>query len=182
MEEALKEAYKAYEKKETPIRSCYSKRWRKVTIARAHNQTEELNDSTAHAEILAIRKAAKKLGGWRLIDCDLYVTMEPCIMCSGAIVNSRIKKLIIGTKHIKNAYTKKQHEFKLDYYETSNVEVYFGVLKDECSNILQEFFKTLREREYGEMVESVEGARLESEYTSKAYRGFESHSLRQRNF
>ena len=81
-----------------------------------------------------------------MIDCDLYVTMEPCIMCSGAIVNSRIKKLIIGTKHIKNAYTKKQHEFKLDYYETSNVEVYFGVLKDECSNILQEFFKNLRKR------------------------------------
>ena len=144
MEEALKEAYKAYEKKETPIGAVIVKEGE--IIARAHNQTEELNDSTAHAEILAIRKAAKKLGGWRLIDCDLYVTMEPCIMCSGAIVNSRIKKLIIGTKHIKNAYTKKQHEFKLDYYETSNVEVYFGVLKDECSNILQEFFKTLRKR------------------------------------
>lgn len=144
MEEALKEAYKAYEKKETPIGAVIVKNGE--IIARAHNQTEELNDSTAHAEILAIRQAAEKLGGWRLIDCDLYVTMEPCIMCSGAIVNSRIKKLIIGTKHMKNAYTKKQHEFKLDYYETSNVEVYFGVLKDECSNILQEFFKTLRKR------------------------------------
>ena len=144
MEEALKEAYKAYEKKETPIGAVIVKNGE--IIARAHNQTEELNDSTAHAEILAIRQASEKLGGWRLIDCDLYVTMEPCIMCSGAIVNSRIKKLIIGTKHIKNAYTKKQHEFKLDYYETSNVEVYFGVLKDECSNILQEFFKTLRKR------------------------------------
>ena len=144
MEEALKEAYKAYEKKETPIGAVIVKNGE--IIARAHNQTEELNDSTAHAEILAIRQASEKLGGWRLIDCDLYVTMEPCIMCSGAIVNSRIKKLIIGTKHIKNAHTKKQHEFKLDYYETSNVEVYFGVLKDECSNILQEFFKTLRKR------------------------------------
>ena len=144
MEEALKEAYKAYEKKETPIGAVIVKNGE--IIARAHNQTEELNDSTAHAEILAIRQASEKLGGWRLIDCDLYVTMEPCIMCSGAIVNSRIKKLIIGTKHIKNAHTKKQHEFKLDYYETSNVEVYFVVLKDECSNILQEFFKTLRKR------------------------------------
>ncbi len=144
MEEALKEAYKACEKKETPIGAVIVKNGE--IIARAHNQTEELNDSTAHAEILAIRQASEKLGGWRLIDCDLYVTMEPCIMCSGAIVNSRIKKLIIGTKHIKNAHTKKQHEFKLDYYETSNVEVYFGVLKDECSNILQEFFKTLRKR------------------------------------
>lgn len=144
MEEALKEAYKAYEKRETPIGAVIVKNGE--IIARAHNQTEELNDSTAHAEILAIRQAAEKLGGWRLIDCDLYVTMEPCIMCSGAIVNSRIKKLIIGTKHIKNAYTKRQHEFKLDYYETSNVEVCFGVLKDECSNILQEFFKTLRKK------------------------------------
>ncbi len=144
MEEALKEAYKAYEKKETPIGAVVVKDGK--IIARAHNQIEELNDSTAHAEILAIREAAKSLGGWRLIDCDLYVTMEPCVMCSGAIVNSRIKKLIIGTKHIKNAYTEKQHEFKLDYYENSNVEVCFGVLKDKCSNILQEFFKTLRKK------------------------------------
>ena len=144
MEEALKEAYKAYEKKETPIGAVVVKDGK--IIARAHNQIEELNDSTAHAEILAIREASKSLGGWRLIDCDLYVTMEPCVMCSGAIVNSRIKKLIIGTKHIKNAYTEKQHEFKLDYYENSNVEVCFGVLKDKCSNILQEFFKTLRKK------------------------------------
>lgn len=144
MEEALKEAYKAYEKKETPIGAIIVKNGE--IIARAHNRTEELNDSTAHAEILAIRQASEKLGGWRLIDCELYVTMEPCIMCSGAIVNSRIKKLIIGTKHIKNEHTKKQHEFKINYYKISNVEVDFGVLKDECSNVLQDFFNTLRKR------------------------------------
>ena len=67
-------------------------------------------------------------------------------MCSGAIVHSRIKKLIIGTKHIKNAYTEKQHEFKIDYFNTCNVEVTFDILKDECSNILQDFFKKLRKR------------------------------------
>ncbi|MGX4601661.1 nucleoside deaminase [Faecalimicrobium sp. JNUCC 81] len=144
MKEALKEAYKAYEKKETPIGAVIVKDGQ--IIARAHNLTEELNDCTAHAEILAIKQAAEKLGGWRLIDCDLYVTMEPCIMCSGAIVNSRIKKLIIGTKHIKNSYTEKQHEFKIDYYKDNNVDISFGVLKDDCSNILQEFFKTLRKR------------------------------------
>lgn len=144
MEEALKEAYKAYEKKETPIGAIIVKNGE--IIARAHNRTEELNDSTAHAEILAIRQASEKLGGWRLIDCELYVTMEPCIMCSGAIVNSRIKKLIIGTKHIKNEHTKKQHEFKINYYKISNVEVDFGVLKDECSSVLQDFFNTLRKR------------------------------------
>lgn len=144
MKEAIKEAYKAYDKKETPIGAIIVKDGE--IIARAHNLTETLNDSTAHAEILAIRQASEKLGGWRLIDCELYVTMEPCIMCSGAIVNSRIKKLIIGTRHIKNSYTEKQHEFKVDYYENSNIDVSYGVLKEDCSNILQEFFKTLRKR------------------------------------
>ncbi|MGL6105019.1 nucleoside deaminase [Romboutsia sp.] len=144
MKEALKEAYKAFDKKETPIGAVIVKDGE--IIARAHNLTETLNDSTAHAEILAIRQASEKLGGWRLVDCDLYVTMEPCIMCSGAIVNSRIKKLIIGTRHIKNAYTDKQHEFKIDYYENNNIEINFGVLREDCSDVLQEFFKTLRKR------------------------------------
>lgn len=144
MKEALKEAYKAYEKKETPIGAVVVKDGK--IVGRGHNLTENLNDCTAHAEILAIRQAAQNLGGWRLIDCDLYVTMEPCIMCSGAVVNSRIKNLIIGTKHIKNSYTEMQHEFKIDFYEKNNVKVSFGVLQDECSNILHEFFKTLRKR------------------------------------
>ena len=144
MNEALKEARKAYEKGETPIGAVIVKDGE--IISRAHNLTEELNDCTAHAEILAIRKASEKLGGWRLINCDLYVTMEPCIMCSGAIVQSRIKKLIIGTKHIKKQNIEKQHEFKIDYFNTCNVEVTFDILKDECSNILQDFFKKLRKR------------------------------------
>ena len=144
MKEAIKEAYKAYEKGETPIGAVIVKDGK--IVARAHNLTETLNDSTAHAEILAIRQASEILGGWRLINCDLYVTMEPCIMCSGAIVQSRIKKLIIGTKHIKNLNIEKQHEFKIDYFDTCNVEVTFDVLKDECSSILQEFFKKLRKR------------------------------------
>jgi tRNA(adenine34) deaminase len=144
MKEAIKEAYKAYDKRETPIGAVIVKNGE--IIARAHNLTEELNDPTAHAEILAIRQASEKLGGWRLIDCDLYVTMEPCIMCSGAIVNSRIKKLIIGTKHIKNSYTEKQHEFKVNFYENNSVDTFYGVLREECSDILQEFFKTLRKK------------------------------------
>lgn len=144
MKEALKEAYKAYNKKETPIGAVIVKD--NQIIARAHNLTETLKDSTAHAEILAIKQASEKLGGWRLTDCDLYVTLEPCIMCSGAIVNSRIKKLIIGTRHIKNSYIEKQNEFKLDYFDNNNVKVAFDVLQEECSIILQEFFKALRKR------------------------------------
>ena len=142
MKEALKEAYKAYNKGETPIGAVIVKDGE--IIARAHNLTEELSDSTAHAEILAIRQASEKLGGWRLINCDLYVTMEPCIMCSGAIINSRIKNVIIGTRHIKNSKMERQHEFKIDYFRDNSVEVTFGVLEDECSHILQEFFRALR--------------------------------------
>lgn len=145
MNEAIKEAYKAYEKGETPIGAVIVKDGE--IIARAHNLTETLNDSTAHAEILAIREASEYLGGWRLINCDLYVTMEPCIMCSGAIVQSRIKKLIVGTKHIKNLNIEKQHEFKIDYFNTCNIEVTFDILKEECSSILQKFFKELRKRQ-----------------------------------
>lgn len=144
MVEALKEAKKAFDKGETPIGAIIVKN--DSIVGRGHNLTETLNDGTAHAEVVAIRDAAQNLGGWRLIDCELYVTMEPCIMCSGAIVNSRIKKIIVGTKHIKNAYTENQHKFKMDYYETNNIDIFFGVLKEECSNILQEFFKALRRK------------------------------------
>ena len=144
MNEAIKEAYKAYEKGETPIGAVIVKDGK--IISRAHNLTETLSDATAHAEILAIRKASDYLGGWRLINCDLYVTMEPCIMCSGAIVQTRIKKLIIGTKHIKNLNIEKQHKFKIDYFDTCNIEVTFDVLQEECSSILQKFFKELRNR------------------------------------
>ena len=145
MEEALKEAYKAYNKGETPIGAVIVKDGQ--IISRAHNLTETLSDSTAHAEILAIKQASESLGGWRLTNCDLYVTMEPCIMCSGAIVNSRIKNIIIGTKHIKNSKMEKQHGFKLEYYKDNSIDVTFGILKDECSDVLQKFFKNLRNKD-----------------------------------
>lgn len=80
------------------------------------------------------------------MNCDLYVTMEPCIMCSGAIVNSRIKNIIIGTKHIKNANIEKQHTFKMEYFKDSRVNVEFGIMEEECSIILQRFFKDLRKK------------------------------------
>lgn len=144
MKEALKEAYKAYTIGETPIGAVIVKDGE--IIARAHNLTETLQDSTAHAEMLAIKEASIKLGGWRLISCEMYVTMEPCMMCSGAIVNSRIKKINIGTKHIKNLNTEKQHEFKMDYFEKNNIKINFGILEEKCSDILQDFFKSLRNR------------------------------------
>ena len=126
MNEAIEEAKKAYDKGETPIGAVVVKD--DQIIGRGHNLTETLKDSTAHAEMLAIREAADTLGGWRLMNCDLYVTMEPCIMCSGAIVNSRIKNIIIGTKHIKNANIEKQHTFKMEYFKDSRVNVEFGIM------------------------------------------------------
>ena len=105
MKEALKEANKAYEKGETPIGAVIVKN--NEIIARAQNLTESLNDCTAHAEVLAIRQASEKLGGWRLVDCDLYVTMEPCIMCSGARVHSRIKKTYNWNKTYKKCIYRK---------------------------------------------------------------------------
>ena len=94
MKEALKEAKKAYEKLEVPVGAVIVKDGK--IIARGHNLKETKKDTTRHAEIIAIEKASKKLGAWRLLDCEMYVTLEPCSMCAGAMINSRIKKLYIG--------------------------------------------------------------------------------------
>ena len=99
MQEALKEAKKAYDKLEIPVGAVIVKDGK--IIARAHNLKETKQLVTAHAEILAIQKASKKLNNWRLIDCDLYVTLEPCEMCMGAIISSRIKNIYIGTLYPK---------------------------------------------------------------------------------
>lgn len=96
MKEALKEAVKAYDKLEVPVGAVIVKDGK--IIARAHNVKEEKKDTTKHAEILAISKASKKLESWRLTDCEMYVTLEPCPMCAGALIQSRIKKVYIGTK------------------------------------------------------------------------------------
>ena len=94
MKQALKEAEKAYNKLEVPVGAIIVKDGK--IIARAHNQKETKTDTTKHAEITVIQKASKKLKSWRLIDCEMYVTLEPCTMCAGAIINSRIKKVYIG--------------------------------------------------------------------------------------
>ena len=99
MKQALIEARKAYEKEEIPVGAIIV-RDNKI-IAKAHNIKEEKNDTTKHAEIIAIQKASKKLGSWRLNDCEMYVTLEPCAMCAGALIQSRIKKVYIGTMDLK---------------------------------------------------------------------------------
>jgi tRNA(adenine34) deaminase len=144
MNEALKEANKAYDKNETPIGAIIVKD--NVIISRAHNLRETLKDPTAHAEILAIKEAANILGGWRLVNCTMYITMEPCIMCTGAIIESRIKKVVIGTKHIKNKNSENKLNQKIDYFNNNNIEITLGILEEQCSNILKKFFKDLRRK------------------------------------
>ncbi len=144
MKEALKEAKKAFELNEIPIGAVIVKD--NEIIARGHNLRESTKDPTAHAEILAIRKASAVLGGWRLTTCDLYVTIEPCPMCAGAIIMARINKLFIGSMDFKGGAAGSLYNIVNDDRLNHRTEVVYNVLNNECSNIIKEFFKKLRER------------------------------------
>lgn len=143
MKEALKEAKKAYDKLEVPV-GCVIVKDNKI-IARAHNLKETKSDTTKHAEIIAIQKASKKLESWRLLDCEMYVTLEPCSMCAGAMINSRIKKLYIGALDEKTGACGSVLNLLEDYQFNHKIEVEKGILKKECESILKQFFKMLRE-------------------------------------
>lgn len=142
MKEALKEAKKAYDKLEVPVGAVIVKNGK--VIARAHNLKETKYDTTNHAEILAIQKASKKLKSWRLLDCEMYVTLEPCSMCAGAIINSRIKKVYIGANDEKTGAVGSVLNLFEDYTFNHKVEFEKGILKKECEEILKKFFKELR--------------------------------------
>jgi len=144
MKEALKEAKKAYKKDETPVGAVIVKDGK--VIARGHNEKELKNDPTLHAEISAIRKACKKLNSWRLNDCDMYVTLEPCAMCAGAIIQARVGRLFIGTTDPKaGAVGSVVDILGVDKFN-HRVEVSYGLLMEECSKILKDFFRELRQR------------------------------------
>ncbi|MDO4471696.1 MAG: tRNA adenosine(34) deaminase TadA [Bacillota bacterium] len=144
MAEALKEAALAAEMGEVPIGAVIVRG--DEIIAAAHNLVETSKDPTAHAEMLAIRQAAARLGGWRLTGCYMYVTVEPCSMCAGAIVWARIEKLFIGTDDPKGGACGSifniPQEKKLNHY----TEIETGLLREECSEIMKTFFKKLRDR------------------------------------
>ena len=142
MKEALKQAQKAYKKLEVPVGAVIVKD--NKIIARAYNQKEIKNDTTNHAEILAIKKASKKLNSWRLLDCEMYVTLEPCSMCAGALIQSRIKKVYIGAMDEKTGACGSVLNLLEDYKFNHNVEIEKGVMKEECENLLKSFFKELR--------------------------------------
>lgn len=142
MKMALKEAKKAYDKLEVPVGAVIVKDGK--VIAKAHNLKETKFDTTKHAEILAIQKASKKLGSWRLLDCEMYVTLEPCSMCAGAMINSRIKKLYIGALDEKTGACGSVLNLLEDYPFNHKIEVEMGILQEECENMLKDFFKMLR--------------------------------------
>lgn len=142
MKVALKEAQKAYNKLEVPV-GCVIVKDGKI-IAKAHNLKETKTDTTKHAEILAIQKASKKLNSWRLLDCDMYVTLEPCSMCAGAMINSRIRKVYYGAKDYKTGAVGSVFNLLEDYTFNHKVEYESGVLEQECEDILKKFFKELR--------------------------------------
>lgn len=137
MNQAYKEALKAYDKKEVPV-GCVIVKDNKI-IARSHNLRETKNDVTKHAEIIAISKACKKLESWRLDGCDLYCTLEPCIMCYGAIVNARINNLYIGAKNKRYNYNS-VYEIELNH-KVNRIE---GILEKENEELITKFFKELR--------------------------------------
>jgi tRNA(adenine34) deaminase len=116
-------------------------------IGRGYNRREADRDPTAHAEIVAMRQAAAAMGFWRLVDCSLVVTLEPCPMCAGAIVNARIPRLIYGCDDPKAGAVRTLYQICEDPRLNHRVEVIAGVLKDECAEVLKEFFQARRGRE-----------------------------------
>lgn len=137
MRHALEEAKKAAAKGEVPVGAVIV--CRDYIIARSHNLTETLNDVTAHAEMQAITAAANYLGGKYLNDCTLYVTVEPCVMCAGAIAWSQIKRLVFGASDEKRGYQR----YAPDALHPKTV-VLQGIMQDECSLLMKEFFKKKR--------------------------------------
>ena len=143
MKAALAEAKKAYMIDEVPVGAIIV--YQNKIIARGHNTRETKQSVLGHAEINAISKASKKVGSWRLEDCDMYVTLEPCSMCSGAIIQSRIKNLYFGAKDPKTgACGSVLNIFEHDFNHKVNVAG--GIMEDECSQIIKEFFKELRQK------------------------------------
>ncbi|MFW6318934.1 MAG: nucleoside deaminase [Bacillota bacterium] len=138
---ALEEARKAYKKKEVPIGAVIVKD--DVVIARGHNLRESNQQVSHHAEMIAIENACHKLSSWRLDGCTMFITSEPCSMCSGAIIQSRISRVVYGTEDPKNgAHVSKVHLFDIPFNHI--VDIQGHVMQDEARKLLKDFFNTLR--------------------------------------
>ena len=142
MREALRQAQKANEAGEVPVGAVIVREGK--IIARAYNQVELLKDATAHAEMLALTQAEAAVGDWRLTECDLYVTKEPCAMCAGALVHTRIRRVIFGcTDPVAGAAGSVMNLLQMPALN-HRCDIASGVLQDECATILQDFFRKRR--------------------------------------
>ncbi len=141
---ALLEAYKASKIFEVPVGAIIVQNGR--IIGSGYNKRETLKDPTAHAEIIAIRNASQNLKGWRLLNSTMYVTIEPCAMCAGAILNSRIERLVIGARDYKMGCCGTVIDLLNNPNFNHQVEVEWGILEEECSQIMKDFFKELRKK------------------------------------
>lgn len=141
---ALKEAFKAKKIDEVPV-GCIIVKNDKV-LARAYNQKIRKKDPTSHAEIECIKKACNKLKSYYLDDCDMYITLEPCMMCTGAIIQSRLRKIYIGTKDPKGGSIVSSIELSTVKNINHYPEIEIGILQEECSKILKDFFKEKRNK------------------------------------
>lgn len=145
MREAIKQAKAAAEKEEIPIGAvvvCNNK-----IIAKAHNKKEQTKNSLNHAEIVAMNKACKKLGSKYLDDCDVYVTLEPCAMCAGAMINYRVRRLFFGAWEPKTGCCGSLYNLLIDKRFNHRIEVTGGIMEEECSSILKDFFQKRRKKE-----------------------------------
>ena len=144
MHEALKEAKKAYGKDETPVGAVIVHNG--IIISRGHNEKELKSDATMHAEITAIKKASRKICSWRLNECDMYVTLEPCAMCAGALIQARLRKVYIATADPKAGAAGSVLNLLNVPKFNHQVEMEYGILEEECSSILKDFFREIRTR------------------------------------
>ena len=142
MRVAIRQALKALEQDEVPIGACVVIDGK--VIAKAHNQMEKLQDATAHAEVIAIKKACKKLKSWRLDGAELYVTVEPCAMCAGAIANARIKKVYFGANEHKSGCAVSLYPVLTNSGLNHSTEFEGGIEGDFCSSLLKNYFKAKR--------------------------------------
>jgi len=147
MREALRLAAKARDADEVPVGAVVVRAGK--IIARAYNQVELLKDATAHAEMLALTQAEAAVGGWRLVDCDLYVTKEPCVMCAGALVHVRIRRVIFGCPDVHGGAAGSIMNLLRMPALNHRCEITSGILQDECAAILQDFFRQKRSLDPG---------------------------------
>src|SRR6266478_5556675 len=145
MSEALRFARKAFEKEEVPVGAVVVRNGK--IIARAFNQVEMLKDATAHAEMLAITQAEAAIGDWRLNDCDLYVTKEPCPMCAGGLVHVRMRRVIFGCPDLRAGAAGSLMNLLQNSALNHRCEITAGVMHEECANLLQSFFRANRNSE-----------------------------------